>query len=178
MKKLIPLLALVILAGCNVQKYQVKQLDKYSILQHSEFLRLSDLLNPCFQGKAKSDTTIIFGKADTTYTKGDTVTVLRHDTVIVTIKLPGRNIDRPGKTVTIHDTIPDTRRINTLTDQLGAANNAKLTLTTQLTDKSATARTRLYWMIGLIALIVIYIAIKIYIFFSGGAVAGTLKKFI
>ena len=106
MRRLI-LSACLILAGCNVAKREVAKLQVYAVRYPGPFKELANTLDPCFTGKAKSDTVV---KHDTTTTPGTTTTTIVHhkDTVIVnnTIKLPGKVITN---TVTVHDTIADQR---------------------------------------------------------------------
>jgi hypothetical protein len=163
-------LLLIQISGCSQAYYQrrdIKKLDALAIQQNSEFLRLSNQLNPCFQGRAKSDTTVVFGLRDTMIVKGDTITSVRHDTIIRTIQLPGKIITI-NKLTTIHDTIPDERHIATLQAQIKDLNANLITNQTQLADSKATARKRLWWIIGLAAFIVIYFGIKVVTFIYGG----------
>jgi uncharacterized membrane protein YuzA (DUF378 family) len=161
--------AALLCLSCNVQKYQVRRLDALSLQQPSEFLRLSDLLNPCFSGKAKSDTVIIAGKTDTIVKPGAPVITRRNDTVFSTL----HDTLYVHKTViqSIHDTVPDSRGLASAEARIEDCSAQKIAAVTQLSDSQATAKTRLYWIIGLAALIGITVVIKVYSLFSGGALS-------
>lgn len=180
MKKLtgwiLPIAALVIciisISGCNA----IKRLDALSIQQPTEFLRLSNLINPCFNGNAKSDTVFQAGKPDTVYQKGDTVITHKHDTTYITVH-DTKYINKTN-TVTVRDTVPDNRAIAALNAQLHDCQTNELTASTKLDDAEATSKTRLWWIIGLASVIGIYIVVKVYSFFSGGAVVDVVKKVV
>lgn len=177
---LLGVLFIIQISGCSQAWYQrrdIKKLDALAIQQNSEFLRLSNELNPCFKGKAKSDTTVVFGLRDTMIVKGDTITTVRHDTIIRTIQLPGKIITI-NKLTTIHDTIPDLRQIATLQAQIKDLNANLIAAQTHLADSKATAQKRLWWIIGLASVIGIFIIIKVYSFISGGAFAGAIHKIL
>lgn len=164
-----------LLYSCSPAWYQrrdVKKLDALSIQQPSEFLRLSNLINPCFNGKAKSDTVI---QNDTTYTKGDTVEAFQHDTLKLTIKLPGKNIT---KMTTVHDTVTDGRKVADLQAQLKDCSTTQTEATTRLLDQQAISKKRLWLIIGLASAIGVFVVIKVYTFFSGGGIASAVKKVI
>jgi hypothetical protein len=160
----------LILFSCN----PIKRLDALFIQNPTEASRLSNEIYPCFTGKLRSDTLI---KHDTSIIAGNTITntVLRHDTVFITktITLPGHTITN---TVTIRDTIPDNRALSACTLSAQQANSDNLKAQQKLSD---TEHGRNLWMwtaIGAIFLIVVFLVVKVYAFFSGGAVTGIIKK--
>lgn len=164
--------------ACNTQKRQVRRLDELAILQKSEFLRLSNTLNPCFNGKAKADTVL---SRDTTLIKGDTLIKIVHDTVKIIIKLPGKVITIRQN---ITDTVPDTRKIAALNDiitdqqnQIQDAQKATIKAQQQYQDANAIATyyKRAFW--ALVAVLGLYIGVRVYLKFSGtGTAASIIKK--
>lgn len=172
----------VLLCSCSQSWYQrrdIKKLVALSIKQPTEFLRLSDLINPCFTGKAKSDTIKTKGKPDTVVLPGEikVMITMQHDTVVKTITLPGKQVTIPYFT-TIHDTIPDTRAIASLQAQLNQCGTEQTTATTQLADAKKTSNRWMWIAIGCMALIVITVVVKVYSFFSGGGLVSAAKKII
>ena len=171
----------LLLTGCAtyIQKRNINRLDGYSVRYPAEMARLSNQLYPCFNGKAKSDTVIKFGKPDTTYLKGDTTLIIRHDTVFKTIRLQGKTIIIP-KYTTIHDTIADNRALASCTIQLRIKADSVVTLKANLSDKEKSLNVWRWIAIGLISVLGVYTAIKGYLLVSGGGVVNTagdiLKK--
>lgn len=166
--------ALVLLTACNTQKRQIKRLQALSLAQPIEFARLSDLLNPCFDGTAKSDTivkvdTIITpGKSDTVYTKGKGDTVIK----TITVKQAGKTIN---KTTTIRDTVKDLRSLQVLNNSLKVKSDSLVVVKTQ---QASTKKNLGVWrLIALIAcgVILVFVGIKVYTFFTGGAVKSLFK---
>jgi sensor c-di-GMP phosphodiesterase-like protein len=141
--------------------------------------KLSNQLYPCFNGKAKSDTVIVHGKPDTSYLKGDTTIIIRHDTVFKTIRLASQNVIIPV-TTTIHDTIADNRALASCTMQLRIKADSVVTLKANLFDKEKSLNVWRWIAIGLISVLGVYTAIKGYLLVSGGGVVNTagdiLKK--
>jgi len=179
MKKLLLLiwmLTLLLSISCNVQKREIGRLDGYSIKYPAEFARLSNMLNPCFTGKAKSDTVT---NTVVTQLPGDTSisTVLKHDSVFIskTINLPGKTIT---STVTVHDTIPDNRALNSVNGQFKIKADSLVISKTLLSDKSKAKNTWMWIALSACSLILIFLGVKTYLFFSGGAILGTVKKLI
>ena len=179
--------------ACNSQKRQVRRLDELAILQKSEFLRLSNTLNPCFNGKAKADTSIIYGTPDTNFSfswhldSGYNLKLAPFPGVLpsslpkiitktVTIRVPIREI--------ITDTVPDMRKIAALNDiitdqqnQIQDAQKATIKAQQQYQDANASATyyKRAFW--ALVAVLGLYIGLRIYLKFSGtGTVASIIKK--
>jgi hypothetical protein len=176
MKKLsVFLLLATLLSGCSQAWLDARKDHKLTTLaveRKSTFLALSDELNPCFQGKAKSDTTVVFGLRDTMIVQGDTVTTVTHDTIVRTIHLPGKIITQPIQT-TIHDTVQDGRAIATLSDQVSTSKDALIKSQQQLADQKSTS-TLYHWLFyGLLAFDVIYFGIKIYT-----GITGIAKKIV
>jgi hypothetical protein len=141
-----------LLSACNTPKQQIRRLDGLVLQQPSEFARLSNLINPCFTGRAKSDTVV---KSDTVKLPGNTNVLITHirDTVIktITITLPGRIINH---ILTIHDTVPDTRALANCTEAAKADREQRIQSDTKLQDSEKIAQVRLYWLIGVITLLI------------------------
>lgn len=173
MRKLIPL-AVILLFSCNVAKREVAKMEVYAVRYPNDFKILANTLNPCFNGKAKSDTIL---KHDTTITAGSTTieNVFRHDTAFITktIRLPGQTITN---TITVHDTVTNDREEGALQATIRSVQDSLTIVKTQLKIKSHQADVRLWWLIGLAVAGLIAIGVKVYSFFSGGAVTGIIKK--
>jgi hypothetical protein len=178
MKKLL-LFSSLLLCGCSAsyrQQRDIKKLDGLVLAQPNEFARLSNLINPCFSGKAKSDT-VIKTHTDTLINQGTTITVRVKDTVYVTKTTAGRTIINT-RTLSIHDTIADGRAMSVATSQLKIKSDSLIVRNTQYTKATHDKNTWMWIAIGAIALIVIYIVAKVVIFFYGGGWANTIKKVI
>jgi hypothetical protein len=160
----------LILFSCN----PIHRLDSLFIQNPTEAARLSNELYPCFKGDVRSDTLI---KHDTAVIQGNTVTntVLKHDTVFVTktITLPGRVVTN---TVTIRDTIPDNRALSACTLSAQQANSDNIKAQQQLTDVKKGRNIWMWTAIGSMLLILIFIVVKVYSFFSTGGVTSIIKK--
>lgn len=178
MRRLI-LIPLIALCGCNVQKRQIEKMQVFALRYPNELARLSDLLNPCFDGTAKSDTVI---KVDTINLTGTTTTVNtvyvkgKADTIIktITIQLPGKIVNR---TVTIRDTVKDGRSEAYLNSQLQVKSDSLVKVTTIL---SQVKKDRNVWRliaIGALLIIMTYIIITVYKFFTTGGLSS-LKSII
>lgn len=172
MRRLI-LIPLIALFGCNVQKRQIEKLQVFALRYPNEFARLSDLLNPCFDGEVKSDT-IISTHTDTLLVDGVTTTVRVKDTVFVTKTLPGKTITNT-RTVTIKDTVKDGRAISYLNSQLKVKSDSLVIVKTQMSQVKKTKNILMWILIGIAVVVVAYGAIKIYKFFSGGALKSLIK---
>lgn len=176
MKKLLLLIPLFIFGCGSLKDRQIRKLDALVLQQPLEFSRLSNLLNPCFSGKAKSDT-VIKVHTDTLIQDGSTTTVRIKDTVYVTKTKPGRVITNT-RTLSIHDTVENQRKTGVLNNQLVVKSDSLTIVKTQL---AATKHGRNIWRmiaIGLISLVVIFTVAKVVIFFYGGGWANTIKKVI
>lgn len=109
-KALLSFVTVLLLLSCNVQKQQINKMQVFAVRYPDAFKILANTLDPCFTGKAKSDTVIKIdsiitpGQTNTIYTKGKGDTIVK----TITIQLPGKI---KTKTTTIHDTIPDMRAI-------------------------------------------------------------------
>lgn len=165
MKYLI-IFSLFLLCGCNVERRQLDKLDAYAVKYPTEMRMLANQLYPCFDGKAKSDT-VIKTHTDTLIQDGVTTTVRIKDTVYVTKTLPGRIIT-VTKTLKITDTVENKRLTGVLTDQLKATSDSTLIYKTQLLQVKKEKRTWMWLAIGLGALILVFLAIKVYLLISGG----------
>lgn len=171
--KYLLLITAILFIGCNVQKRQVEKLQVFALRYPNEFARLSDLLNPCFDGEVKSDT-IITSHTDTLTIKGTSDTLRINDTVRITIKLPGKQITNTKKVV-IHDTIPDGRKVNLLNSQLKVKSDSLVKATTQMSDAKKAKNTWMWIAIGAILIIVVSLSIKAYKFFTGGGLKSLIK---
>lgn len=174
MKKLV-LIPLIALCGCNVQKRQIEKMQVFALRYPNEFARLSDLLNPCFDGTAKSDT-IITLHTDTLFEKGTSDTIRINDTVHITKTLPGKQINHT-RTVTIRDTVKDGRSEAYLKSQLQVKSDSLVISKTQLSEKTKAKNTWMWIAIGAILIIVINLSIKAYKFFTTGGLSS-LKSII
>jgi hypothetical protein len=175
---LVLLIIAFLFIGCNTQKRQIRKLGSLALQQPGEFTRLSNLLNPCFPAGTvvKSDTTIIYGKADTTISyvftpnPNRTGQTIIHDTVTKYVKIT------IPVTKVIHDTVPDVRGLAAAKAEIQAAKNETLVTQTQYKAAQDTRNKLLWWVIGLGLIIVAYTGFKVYRFFTGGAISGLIKK--
>lgn len=177
MKKLV-LIPLIALCGCSAsykQQRDVKKLQSLVLQQPNEFARLSDLLNPCFDGEVKSDT-IITLHTDTLIENGISDTVRINDTVRITKTLQGKTITNTKKVV-IHDTIPDGRKVAYLNTQLKVKSDSLVIKNTQLSQKNKAKNTWMWIALGSILIIVVYGTIKIYKLFTTGGLSS-LKNLV
>ena len=170
----------LLLCGCAsyIQKRNINRLGGYSIRYPAEMAKLSNQLYPCFNGKAKSDTVIVHGKADTTFLKGDTTVIIKHDTVFKTITKPSLRIVIPDY-ITIHDTIPDNRALQACSLNAKIKADSLLIVKTQYGTADKKANLYFWILIAISAVILGVTVIKAYKFFSGGAVtnvAGDILK--
>lgn len=170
------LTGLILFSGCDTQRRQIRQLDGLVLQQPGEFVRLSDLINPCFSGKIKSDTVRTY---DTTVIAGTfhSDTIRKNDTVYVT-----KTITAPGKTITktntIHDTVTNDRAYNALNVlyRVKADSLISVTASYKAADKKASKYELYFWLI--VAGIAIFIVIKIVLYFYGGSVVKTIEKIV
>jgi hypothetical protein len=177
MKKL--LLLTLLIAGCGSSYYvkrDTKRLDGLSLQYPNEFAKLSNLINPCFTGTAKSDT-VIKHTSDTIITAGIerfvTGTAGKPDTVY----LPGKTI-RNNTYTTIHDTVPDNRALNASTVIAKSAADSLIITKTQNMELKTDKSSLIKWVIGLGVVLLSLLGFSIYRFFSGGAILGTVKGLI
>lgn len=181
MKTIISFLAVLLLLSCNVQKQQINKMQVFAVRYPDAFKILANTLDPCFTGKAKSDTIIQYGKIDTVITYGnmpsfklDTskmsfghIVYYSVDTVIKTIKI------KIPITKTITDTIPDMRAIEAChaTEKIEADSlrDNKVKLVTE--TKKANKYCLWFWLEnGFFILIIIVVAVwKVYGLFNGTA---------
>lgn len=166
------LLIPLFLIGCNVERRQLDKLDSYAVKYPIEFKRLSNTLNPCFDGKAKSDT-VIKTHTDTLIQDGITTTVRIKDTVYVTKTLPGRIINNT-RTVTIRDTVKDLRSEGVLNNELKAKSDSTLIYKTKYTQIQKEKKNWMWLAIAGWALVIGFFIIKGYLLVSG----GWLKKIV
>jgi hypothetical protein len=166
----------IALTGCGSSWYvkrDIKKLDGLSIQYPTEFARLSNELNPCFTGTLKSDT-VVQRSSDTVINSIEHFVVGepgKHDTLY----LPGKTI-RNNIYITIHDTIPDNRALNACAVISKKAADSLLIIKTQSSQLRTDKGSLIKWVIALGIAILAIIGINIYKFFSGGAVAGIVKK--
>jgi hypothetical protein len=161
MKRFIPLLLFLI--ACNTQKRDIKKFDGYAIQYPDEMKRLANLLDPCFTIKGGSDTVIKQGKRDTIITPGSIVITRIKDTIIKTVTLAGRQVTIPTF-VTITDTIPDNRALMACGALFKVKADSLIIERTLRIKVSAENTHKLYWIIGMVFIIVAGIVIAIYKF--------------
>lgn len=181
MKPLIIACTLLLLSGCAkyIQNRNVARMDSYAVQYPAEEARLANWLYPCFTGKAKSDTIRTEGKRDTIITPGKTVITHVKDTIVKTVTLPGRQVTIPTF-LTIHDTVTDQRALSACTTAAKVKSDSLVTVKTQYTTANKKANLYFWILAGIAGVVLVYLGIKTYIFFTGGAVANTagniLKK--
>jgi hypothetical protein len=150
-------------------------MDGLSLQYPNEFARLSNLINPCFTGKAKSDTTI----------KRVSDTVINAVTQLIpgkagtpdTLYLPGKTI-RNNIYTTVHDTIPDNRALNACNINARSAADSLLIIKTQNIQLKTDKGSLIKWLISLAVALLVLMGISIYKFVTGGVVAGTIKTLL
>ena len=179
MRTILALCALL-LCGCAsyIQKRNIARLDGYAVRYPAEMAKLSNQLYPCFNGKAKSDTVIVHGKADTTFLKGDTTVIIKHDTVFKTITKPSLRIVIPDY-ITIHDTVQDQRSLQACSLNAKVKADSLVIVKTQYATADKNAHLYFWILVGIGAVVLGFTVIKAYKFFSGGAVtnvAGDILK--
>jgi|GEM_PF-1985444 hypothetical protein len=177
MKKI--LILSLLLAGCGSAYYanrDVKRMDGLSLQYPGEFAKLSNQLNPCFTGKAKSDT-IIKQVSDTVVSAGIERLIPGAPGKPDTLYLPGKTIKNNIYT-TIHDTIPDNRALNACRGTEKSAADSLLIIKTQSAQLKADKSSLIKWVTGLALLLLVFLGISVYKFFSGGAVLGLVRKLV
>jgi hypothetical protein len=177
MKKI--LLLSLFIAGCGSSyyaKHDVKRLDDLSLQYPKEFARLSNLINPCFTGIAKSDT-VVKHTSDTIVTAGIERLVAGKPGKPDTLYLAGKTITNNIYT-TIHDTVTDKRAVNACNVIAKSAADSLIVIKTQNIQLKADKSSLIKWVIGLAVLLLIFFGTGIYRFISGGAILGTVKKFV
>jgi len=177
MKKLLIIPILLLLFACNVQKRQIALMQVYAVRYPNDFKELANTLDPCFTGKAKSDTVTIKGKSDTVHLAGSTTITRIKDTVIKTITLPGERISIPYYT-TIHDTVTNDRANSAISAQIQIATNSLTMAQTQLKDSQKAKSIWMWIAIGCTVLIIGGAVIKVYTLFTGGAAIKVAEKII
>ncbi len=177
MKKL--LLISLFITGCGSSYYakrDIKRLNGLSLQYPNEFAKLSNMLNPCFTGAAKSDT-VIKHTSDTIVTAGIERLVPGSAGKPDTLYLPGKTI-RNNIFTTIHDTVTDNRALNAFNISAKSAADSLIIIKTQSMELKAGKSSLIKWVIGLAVVLLSVLGLSIYKFFSGGAILGTVKNFI
>lgn len=147
----------------------------YAVRYPAPFKTLANLLDPCYVGGSKSDTVTITGKPDTVTTAGAIIYVKGEAGAPDTVKLPGKitTIKIPV-TIMIHDTVTDNRALEASRGQLKTKADSLIVVNTK---NKAVTHSKSIWMliaIGCMLAIVVFTAIKVYAFFSGGAITKLL----
>lgn len=167
MKKL--LIPLIFCLGCNTEK----RFNDYSIKHPDKFNQLAAVLAPCVDLNPKSDT-IYRNTTDTLITPGNTVIERRNDTVFVTKQLPGKTIIKK-EVQTVTKTVADSRAIEACEIKTHTAENTLTISQTQLEQSKKAKNTWMWIAIGCMIAIVAFSVIRVYKFFSGGAITGLFK---
>jgi len=177
MKKL--LLLSLLIAGCGSSYYakrDIKRLDGLSLQYPNEFAKLSNMLNPCFTGAAKSDTAIKH-ISDTIITAGIERLVAGSPGKPDTLYLAGKTI-RNNIYTTIHDTVMDNRALNASTVIAKSAADSLIIIKTKNIELRADESSLIKWIISLAVVLLSVLGFSVYKFFSGGAIFGTVKNLI
>ena len=177
MKKL--LLLSMFIAGCGSSyyiKHDVKRLDGLSLQYPNEFARLSNLVDPCFTGFAKSDT-VVKQTSDTIITAGIERLVPGQPGKPDTLYIPGKTI-RNNIFTTIHDTVTDSWALKAVDAVAKIAADSLIITKTQNIQLKANKSSLIKWVAGLALTLLFVLGISVYKFFSGGAIAGTVKNLI
>src|SRR5579862_371470 len=130
MKKL--LLISLLIAGCGSSYYakrDIKRLDGLSLQYPNEFAKLSNMLDPCFTGAAKSDT-VVKHTSDTIVIAGMERLVSGSPGKPDTLYLPDKTI-RNNFFTTIHDTVTDNRALNAFSITTESAADSLIIIKTQ-----------------------------------------------
>ena len=175
---LICLMATFCIAGCSSAYYSkrdIKRLDALSLQNTAEFARLSNVLNPCFAGPAKSDT-VIKRSTDTIFNSVERFVTGRPGKPD-TIYLPCKTIRNNVFTV-IHDTIADNRALTACVSSGRTTADSLLIMKTKGGQLESEKSSLIKWLIGLIVIIISLLAFSVSKFLNGGAVISGLKKFI
>lgn len=176
MKNLIIISFLFLLCGCSTtyrQQRDIKKLDGLALQQPNEFARLANLLEPCFSGKAKSDT-VITSRTDTLVKDGVTAVVKVKDTVYITKTLPGKVITNT-KTIAIRDTVEDQRKSRVIGNDLKIKSDSLIVVRHDLLTSNKSCNKWMWISIGLISLIAVFVIAKVVIFFYSGGISGVIK---
>ena len=166
MKKL--LLLSIFITGCGSSYYikrDVKRLDGLSLQYPSEFARLSNLVDPCFTGIAKSDT-VVKHTSDTIVTAGIERLVPGQPGKPDTLYLAGETT-RNNIFTTIHDTVTDSRALKAIDAVAKIAADSLIITKTQNIQLKANKSSLIKWVAGLAVALLFVLAISIYKFFSG-----------
>jgi hypothetical protein len=177
MKKL--LLLTLLIAGCGSSYYvkrDIKHLDGLSLQYPNEFAKLSNMINPCFTGAAKSDT-VVKHTSDTIVTAGIERLVPGRPGKPDTLYFRGKTI-RNNIYTTIHDTVTDNRALNASHVIAKSAADSLIIIKTQNAELKIDKSSLIKWVIGLAVVLFSVLGFSIYKFFSGGAILGTVKNII
>ena len=165
--------------GCGTSYYvkrDIKRLDGLSLQYPNEFAKLSNLINPCFTGAAKSDT-LVKHTSDTIVTAAIERLVPGGPGKPDTLYLPGKTI-RNNIYTTIYDTVTDNRALNASTVIAKSAADSLIIIKTQNVELKTDKSSLIKWVIGLAVILLSLLGLSIYKFFSGGAILGTVKNLI
>ncbi|HEY8780712.1 MAG TPA: hypothetical protein VIM16_03785 [Mucilaginibacter sp.] len=168
----------IVITGCGPSYYikrDVKKLDVLSLQYNTEFTRLSNELNPCFTGVAKSDT-IVKHTADTIINQVERLVPGkpgRPDTLY----LQGKTI-RNNVFITVHDTVWDNRALNACTVIGKVTSDSLLIIKTQNIQLKTVKSGLIKWVTGLAVALLLFLGTGVYRFVSGGAIAETVKELI
>jgi len=170
--------ALLFLVGCNIDKRNQERMEVYAVRYPSQFKILTNTLDPCFNGIAKSDTVVVKGKPDTVITPGGTTTItsIKKDTVYVT-KTVYKTVIQPV-TKTIHDTVSDNRALQSSQAIYKIKSDSLVTVKAQLKQTSHSESIWRLFTLVLGVFIIGFIVIKVYTLFSGGGEVSAIKKLI
>jgi len=171
MKKFIAFLILAVfvvimvnmLTGCNVNQRQIRKLDGLVLQQPAEFARLSNLINPCFTGKAKSDTVMKHDSISLPPVT-NTVTVTRNDTVYTTKTVTQTKFIHDK--MTIHDTIADNRAVTSIQGQVKGKSDSLVVVKTLLASQTQTTSNWRKWCLilaGVIGVSILAYVLKFFI---------------
>lgn len=145
----------------------------YALQYPDHFKKLANMIDPCFTGPAKSDTTFLPGKADTVLLPGEVIK--GEPGKPDTIRLPGKKITVTNKVV-IHDTVTNDRALQALQATFNIKSDSLVVVKTQLNQVKHSRSIWMWIAIGAIFLIVIYIVARVVIFFNGGGFASAFKS--
>lgn len=164
---------LAFLFGCKVDQRNIERMQVYAVRYPNQFKTLSNTLDPCFTGPAKSDTTFLPGKADTVLLPSEVIKGEPGNPD--TIRLPGKKITVTNRVV-IHDTVTNDRALQAIRATFNIKSDSLVVVKTQLNQVKHSRSIWMWTAIGAIFLIVIYIVARVVIFFNGGGIASILKK--
>ena len=166
------------ITGCSQSYYtkrDIKRLDGLSLQYAGEFARLSNILNPCFTGHAKSDT-VIKRSSDTVFNSVERY-ISGKPGKPDTIYLPGKTIKNNIFTI-IHDTIADNRAITACAATGKASADSLLIMKIKRAQLVSDKSSLIKWVIGMSIALLTITAIGITKFLNGGSLISGLKKVI